>query len=453
MQPLHHFNQRKSQLFCSLTIATAVVAPSTDAFALKPVRSEVIQPIHSESFNRNGKARERKQGGNPRVFNNIFMFDGSMDGNRQVDPQIAVGNGYVFHGTNSGLIIYNKKGEFIQGVKQSAFNGGIDPKVFFDIHNRVFGFDLWNPWDKAKKKPVNISVSATDNPTGAWNTYPVPAPGGRDGGGVGQSKKWLGYSFPGGPEQTFVMKMSEIIAGKPATVYHFSTNLGQPVVTRDDIEDLYFLALTNKDIVISRISKTKDGSPEVASVVRKPHGFKNFGWPPKSPQKGTKQVTSSGDRNPKNVVLQNGHIWFSHAVNIDGRAGIQWHQFKLDGTNVQSGSIAHPKNSYIQTTMAVNKYNDVLIGFQETGPDMFISPRCTLHKSGDPAGSTRKIISLGEGKGATDGVAWGDYSGTVIDGDDLTTLWTIQSITDEKGKGDTVIAKIPVPQDKKKAVK
>ncbi len=38
---------------------------------------------------------------------------------------------------------------------------------------------------------------------------------------------------------------------------------------------------------------------------------------------------------------------------------------------------------------------------------------------------------------------WGDYSGSVVDGDNLTDLWTIQSITDEKGKGDTVIAKVP----------
>jgi hypothetical protein len=63
--------------------------------------------------------------------------------------------------------------------------------------------------------------------------------------------------------------------------------------------------------------------------------------------------------------------------------------------------------------------------------------------AGDPAGEIREIVSLGEGKGATDGVAWGDYSGCCIDGDNLTDLWTIQSITNEKGRGATVIAKIP----------
>jgi hypothetical protein len=74
---------------------------------------------------------------------------------------------------------------------------------------------------------------------------------------------------------------------------------------------------------------------------------------------------------------------------------------------------------------------------------MYISPRLAFRLAKDPAGTTRKIIKLGEGKGPTGGVAWGDYSGSTIDGDNLLDLWTIQSITDEKGKGDTVIVRVP----------
>lgn len=39
---------------------------------------------------------------------------------------------------------------------QSCFNNGIDPKLFFDSHNQVFGFDLWVYWDEEKKKPVKV---------------------------------------------------------------------------------------------------------------------------------------------------------------------------------------------------------------------------------------------------------------------------------------------------------
>jgi hypothetical protein len=410
---------------------------------VKPARTEVVNPIRNETFNKNGACSQRKQGGNPRQLSGYLVFDGSMDGNRQVDPQIAVGGGYVLHGTNGGLIIYDKLGNFVEGVHQNCFNGGIDPKLFYDRNNKVFGFDLWKYWDKEKIKPVSISISETSDPRGAWNTYPVSITKGVDGGAIGHSRKWIAYTFPGGPEQTFVLKMADAKAGKPVTIYHFPGNLGSPVMTQDDIEDLYFVQLSNTNITIRRLTDAGDGTPQSVVVASKPHGLKYIGWPPQSPQKGTAQKTSSGDRNPKNLILQNGCIWFSQAINCNGKSAVQWHQVKTDGSIVQTGLISNPKSSYIQTTIAVNKNEDVLVGFQETNENMYISPRLAFRKASDPKGTLREIVNLGEGKGATDGTSWGDYSGSCVDGDNMLDLWTIQSITDEKGKGDTVIAKVP----------
>jgi hypothetical protein len=428
----------------SLLAILIVAGLVTAADPVKPARTDTITPLHNDTFNKNGTVKERKQGGNSRDVNGLLVFNGSGDGDRQVDPQIAVGPKHILHGTNSGLIVYDKKGNFVQGVGQKAFNDGIDPKLAYDIHNKIFLFDLWVYWDKEKTKPVNISASESDDPTKGWNTYPVPAPGGVDGGAIGFSKKWVGYSFPGGPEQTFVMKTSELKSGKPAKAYHFAGSLGHPVNTLDDMDDLLFVALKGKDIVFNRVSDSGDGTPVVKEVARKPHGFANFGSPPASPQKGTKLTVASGDRNPKNIVVYHDCVWFSQTVNVSGRAGVQWHQFKLDGTNVQSGLIAHDSNSYIQTTLAVNKNMDVLIGFQETGPEMFVSGRCVIHKHTDKPGTVGEIIKLAEGKAATAGGPWGDYSGSVVDPENMLDLWTIQSVASDKGKGETVIAKVPV---------
>ena len=407
-----------------------------------PSRTEIITPVHKNEF-RKPDYKQRVQGGNPRTVNGYLQFDGAMDGNRQVDPQIAVGGGFVFHGTNNGLTIYDKKGNFIDGVSQKAFANGIDPKIFFDPHNKVFGFDMWVYWDSLKVKPVNIAISETSDPRGAWNIYPVSASKGVDGGGIGFSKKWIGYTFPGGEERTFILKMSEAKSGKPATVYHFKGSMGQAAFTQDDIDDLYFFKIDGDNFVITRITEGKDGAPVSEVVSVKPHGLKYIDYPPKSPQKGTKQLTSSGDRNPKNLVEQSGCLWFSQAVNCKKRSAVQWHQIKLDGTIVQTGLISNKTSNYIQTTIAVNKNNDVLIGFQETNSNMFISPRMAFRYASDKPGTVRNIIKLGEGKGATNGVAWGDYSGCAIDGDNLTDLWTIQSIANKEGKGETVIVKVP----------
>lgn len=423
-------------------IASCVLLSPHQATPILPVRSEVIAPIRNATFNKAGKARERKQGGNPRKMDGLFVFDGSQDGNRQVDPQIAVGGGYVFHATNSGLVIYDKTGQWVQGVPQSEFNDGIDPKLFFDVNNRMFVFNLWNPWDKEQKKPVNVSVSETADPKGAWNTYPVPAPKGVDGGGIGGSRKWIGYSFPGGEERTFVMRAADAKLGKPATVWHFKGSLGHPVFVQDRMDDLLFVALNDQEITITRVGDAGDGSPAVLSISKKAHGFGSFKWPPGSPMKGVTQTTASGDRNPKGLVVQNSALWFSHTVNVGGRAAVQWHQFKLDGSLVQSGLLADPVNSFIQTTLGVNKRGDVLVGFQETGPNMFISARCAWRLSGDPRGTLRPMLKFGEGVAATEGGAWGDYSGTVVDGDNMTDLWTVQSVANSKGRGSVVIARV-----------
>jgi hypothetical protein len=58
-------------------------------------------------------------------------------------------------------------------------------------------------------------------------------------------------------------------------------------------------------------------------------------------------------------------------------------------------------------------------------------------------GNLRSIVSIGEGKGATNGESWGDYSGSIVDGDNLLDLWSIQSIANEKGKAESVIIKVP----------
>ena len=410
--------------------------------AIFPIRTEVVKPIHKDVF-REVDCSQRVQEGNPRVLNNFFQFDGALDGNRQVDPQIAVGGGYIVNGTNSGFLVYDKKGNYLDGIHQRCFQNGIDPKMFYDVHNKVFGFDLWVYWDSLKIKPVNISISETSNPLGAWNTYPVSITEAVDGGAIGYSKKWIAYSYPGGNSNTFSLKMSDAKAGKSATIYHFPASFGQPAFGQDAIDDLYFLKIEGDNFVITRITENKDGTPIGQEVSNKPHHLQYFDYPPLSPQKNTEQLTSSGDRNPKNLVLQNGYLWFSQAVNCNGRSAVQWHQIKLDGSIIQTGLIKSDTSNYIQTTIAVNKNNDVLVGFQETHADMFISPRMAFRYAKDPKGELRDIVSLGEGKGPTDGVAWGDYSGSIIDGDNLTDLWTIQSITNDKGKGETVIVKVP----------
>lgn len=410
----------------------------------QPVRVEVIQPLHKSAFNDQQPAHQRREGGQTMREGDVFVFSGASDGDRQVDPQIAVGGGYVLHGTNLGWVIYDKAGKFVEGVTPAAFQGGIDPKLFYSPHQGVFGFDLWNPWDADQQKPVNISISESSDPRAGWNTYPVPAPQGRDGGGIGFSRTWLGYSFPGGPEQTFLMKLSELTAGQPAQVFHFGGNLGHPVMTQDPLDELYFLSVTDRQFIVRRIVAAADGTPRMEEVSARNHGLEFIGFPPPSPQQNSPQKTASGDRNPKNIVVQNGCLWFSQAVNCHDRSAVQWIQMRFDGEIVQHGLIASATSSYIQTSLAVNSQEDLLVGFQETSEAMFISPRFAWRRGSDPPGRLRETVRLGEGQAPTQGTSWGDYSGSTLDGDNQRDLWTVQSQAGSDGKNDCVIARLKV---------
>jgi len=434
---------RKKIILLGLFLAPVFLQAATEK--LFPVRVVEVEPIFKESLREfNGRLiRQRKQGGNPRKRGKLLLFDGSMDGNRQVDPQIAVGGGMVLHATNAGIVIYDKKGNYIDGVSMRAFNKGIDPKLLYCIEKKTFLFDIWNPWDKEKKKPVNLSISKTQDPSKGWNVYPISIPEGRDGGGLGCSSKWIGYTFPGGKENTFVLDFDAAKKGKKVKVYFFKGHWGQPALTHGRGEEVYFVKINPREVVVSAIKTKKDGTPFLEILSKKKNTLKwRYGSRP-VPQKGTDVRVAAGARNPKNLIFQGGDLWFSHIVKKDGRSAVSWHQLGLDGTFKQSGIISSPDSNYIQVTLAVNKRRDVLIGFQECGENLFVSPRFAFRLYNDPKGTVRDVIALGEGKGATTGTTWGDYSGTVIDGDNFLDLWTIQSIANEKGRGETVIVRVP----------
>ena len=202
--------------------------------------------------------------------------------------------------------------------------------------------------------------------------------------------------------------------------------------------------MTDQRFIVRRITTAEDGTPRCEEVSSTEHGLEFIGFPPQSPQKGSEQKTASGDRNPKVIAFQNEHIWFSQAVNANDRSAVQWIQLHPSGKIVQRGLISSPTSSYIQTTLAVNSRGDVLVGFQETSSEMFISPRFAWRLAGDPPGELRPIVSFGDGLAATDGTSWGDYSGSTFDADNGIDLWTVQSTTGVDGKNDCVIARLKV---------
>jgi hypothetical protein len=386
----------------------------------------------------------------PTVTSEYTYFDGIPDTDGQVDVQVAVGGNHVVHATNSGVTIFDKEGNLLKATKQACLNEGIDPKLFFDMHNQIFAIDFWHYYDAAQKKPLNLSVSASADPTKKWHTYPISLTTAEDGGGLGYSKKWLGYTYPkanntGG---TLLIATADAKQGKDAKIFHFDRFIGQPAFGQDASDDIYFLETDETNFTLNKITTDAQNVPYITKVWQKVHQLKYMDYPPPSPQKGTASLLSSGDRNPKNLVIQGGYLWFAHTIDYEGKAAVQWHQINLtDGATVQTGIIGKANSNYIQATIAVNKDLDVLVGFQETNADMYVSPCFTYRKASDTKGTLRTVTMIEKGTGNYgDGsqktFPWGDYSGSILDGDNQKDLWTVQNIMRSSKKVGNKVVKL-----------
>ena len=91
---------------------------------------------------------------------------------------------------------------------------------------------------------------------------------------------------------------------------------------------LFTPVLAASTVVQSNNDKNPIISPTRTEIVNLAHKneFRNVvGYPPQTPQKATEQLTSSGDRNPKNLIVHSGCLWFSQAINHEGQSAVQWH--------------------------------------------------------------------------------------------------------------------------------
>ena len=137
--------------------------------------------------------------------------------------------------------------------------------------------------------------------------------------------------------------------------------------------------------------------------------------PPSARQPGPDDNIDTGDtRFDGNIVLQNGHLWAAHGVNVSGRAAIEWYE------------INEPTNAILQSG---------LISDPSTGVTTF-SPITQTH-----LGSGTYFVDFGAGENR-----WGDYSATVLDPSDPNSFWTFQEFANGTDNWGIRITQILVPE-------
>jgi hypothetical protein len=144
-------------------------------------------------------------------------------------------------------------------------------------------------------------------------------------------------------------------------------------------------------------------------------------------QPGTGAFVDTGDnRFSSNLILQNGSIWGVQTVGID-RSALRWFQIDADtNTLLQEGLIRDSKLDFYYGSIAVNEFNDVVIGFSASGESQFISSYAVLGQTTSGVTTFGKPTLLKAGIDNYFGGRWGDYSATVLDPTDPLSFWTFQ---------------------------
>jgi len=395
------------------------------------------------------------------------------DNNSRIPPDVngAAGTSHLMTTLNSQVRIQDRSGGVISTVSLNSFWSSLsspsafDPKILYDPYSNRWMFTSCSN-SRSSASSVLIGVTQTNDPTGTWNLYRIDAdPANRvwaDYPSFGFNKNWIVvqmnmFTVVG---DTFIR--SNIYAFNKADLYAGGSGLftlmtdaaggfsQTPAITYDTtlstmymVEDWFGNFGGNGILRICTITGSVGSevyTPDVSfPTVADPWedvgstGFTDF-----APQSGSVQKIMCNDARMQNCVYRNGSLWCTHTVFLPAGSGthcaVQWWKLSTSGSTLQRGRIEDLSGTifYAFPSLAINKYEDVLIGHSRFSASQFASGNYSYRAVADPPNTfeTDTVLKTGEASyyktfsGTRN--RWGDYTATVVDPVNDVDFWTIQ---------------------------
>jgi hypothetical protein len=385
------------------------------------------------------------------------------------DTEGAVGPHHLMEALNSQVVIQDRSGNTLSAITNSTFWSSLGVTESFDAHV------LYDPYaqrwifssaagEESSDAAILIGVSQTSDPTAGWNLYKV---------NLGSSANWVDYPTLGFNKNWIVVQANiftiaggnfvnstiwafdkaDLYAGGSGkyTVLTPTSGFTQvPATTMDpDLSTMYLLEPSNSGSGKLRIDTITGpvGSEVLTTGAAYPTGpsawqtfspVTNF-----APQRGSNENIDTEDGRIQSCVYRNGSLWASHTVYLPAtgtptRTAAQWWQINVSapgfGQVQQFGRIDDPRaaNFYAYPSLAVNQYGDVMLGYTHFGTGIYASAAYSMHLATDPANTMEGEVMLKAGEASyfkdfgTGDNRWGDFTATVVDPVDDTSMWTIQ---------------------------
>ncbi len=403
------------------------------------------------------------------------------------DTMGGVGSDHIVELINGRYSVYDKStGQKVQTstLRQFWSNAGVnrfdifDPRVVYDpFSERWFAVSAADRRSSASS--FLIAASQTSDPTLGWTGFAID--------GDSTNQRWVDYPsigfnrdgvylsanmFPiasGGIRTTIVAVPKNDLLGATPTVagttkfennFTFDTGFTvQPVVDLDNTGlpaalfssfNTFSGSFKRSNITGDIISPSLDTAGGLVSVMPFSSRFS-------AEQPGSKQnlEIANGSVFHSNLVLQNDSFWGVQTVDDGtGRAAMRWFQINANTNELQQeGLISDPNLDFYYGSIAVNEFNDVVIGFSGSGENQFVSAYAALGQTVNGVTTFDTPLLLKEGVAdyevtfGTGRNRWGDYSATVVDPNDPLTFWTFQEFVSAENIWSTQITELRINRD------
>ncbi|MDO8587733.1 MAG: hypothetical protein Q7T82_11910 [Armatimonadota bacterium] len=396
------------------------------------------------------------------------------DNNTRIPPDThgAAGPNHLMVTLNTEVRIQNRGGTNLSTVSLQSFwssmgpfytgAGAFDPKVLYDPYGGRWIFTACAE-PRHNNSSVLIGVSANSDPTGTWYLYRVDADSTNtlwaDYPSIGFNKDWIVVQVNMFAVSDDAFTRSNIYVFDKANLYANGSGAytllqdtsggacQAPAITHDNtIATEYLMETWNSNsggygyLRLSKItgavgSETLTTGLAYPAVATTWNGGVNNDF---APQSGASNKIMANDDRMQNCVYRNGYLWCAHSVFFPAttptRSSVMWWQVSTSGTVQQNGLVddASGATFYAFPSIAVNQYNDALIGYSRFSSSQYASANYSYRAGGDAANTLQAdtVLKAGEAtyyktfSGTKN--RWGDFSATCVDPNNDTDLWTIQ---------------------------
>ncbi|MEM9065870.1 MAG: GC-type dockerin domain-anchored protein [Planctomycetota bacterium] len=424
-----------------------------------------------------------------------LSFLGAEDNLRVIPPDTTgdVGPGHVFTILNSDVVIRTRDGELAAPpVDLTLFFASVTPTNETCFDPRVQYDRLLRRWvvvaacgAYSETNHLVFAISDTADPTGGYRFFAIrPDASGAtwaDFPALGINSRWIVVSanmfhvefglFMGAQiwvidKETLDLsppRMRVLTAGfdQGPGYLDVASTFGGPLMpaTSYQLEDRDMYLIDNTGFTqpdgteLIRLSRLRldgdrlvweliDGGPYPGTgFFEVPISFARFG--PAMPQKGSTYTVAGGDaRVGSTPKFRNGRLWATHHGGFPDqdpdRTAVFWYELDPAAMEagyspiVQAGMIDDgPGTANVYPSIAVNAAGDAIVGFTRSSTDRYFSGAYAMRLAADPPGEIRPTHTSMPGRQIYSKARWGDYSESVVDPLDDTTLWTVQMYADE----------------------